>query len=120
MPGDASTPPADAPPVAVARVFNGGPSARRHMQRERRRLALTLLVSLGLHVLLLSLTFGGSATGLPGFSLPWQERRAEVPDLRIVLVPVPPPKLAPPDTGAVASGQGTADTDADRGWRRRV
>jgi len=54
-------------------------------------------VSLVFHALLLSLTFGGEGLGLPGLSLPWQARRAEAPDLRVVLVmpaaevPVPPP-----------------------------
>ena len=50
-------------------------------------MALALLLSLLSHVLLLSLTFGGDKQGLPGFIAPWRERRIEVPDLRIVLVP---------------------------------
>jgi hypothetical protein len=58
-----------------------------------RRLTLALLLSLLVHALLLSLTFGGQGAGIPGFGLPWQERRFEVPDLRVVLVPAntPPP-----------------------------
>ena len=51
--------------------------------------ALALLVSLRSHLLLLSLTFGGDKQGLPGFIAPWRDRRIEVPDLRIVLVPAP-------------------------------
>ncbi len=50
-------------------------------------LKLALLFSLLIHALLLSLAFGGQAVGLPGFALPWRERRVEVPDLRLVLVP---------------------------------
>ena len=57
------------------------------MSAERRRLPLALLLSLLIHVLLLSLTFGGERFGLPGFAFPWRERRMEVPDLRVVLVP---------------------------------
>ena len=38
---------------------------------------------------LLSLTFSGQEFGLPGFALPWQDRRIEVPDLRVVLAPAP-------------------------------
>ncbi len=59
------------------------------MSPERRRLANALLLSLLIHSLLLSLTFGGDGTGFPGFGFPWQERRIEVPDLRLVIVPAP-------------------------------
>jgi hypothetical protein len=54
---------------------------------ERRRLTLALLLSLLIHTLLLSLTFGGQGLGLPRFGFPWQDRRIEAPDLRVVLVP---------------------------------
>ena len=57
------------------------------MSAERRRLTLALLLSLLIHALLLSLTLGGQGLGLPGLGFPWQERRIEVPALRIVLVP---------------------------------
>ncbi len=57
--------------------------------------APALLASLLVHALLLSLTFGGDGLGLPGLSLPWQTRRAEVPDLRVVLL-APPPAPQPP------------------------
>jgi len=57
------------------------------MSNERRRLTLALLLSLLIHTLLLSLTFGGQGPGLPGFGFPWQERRIEAPDLRVVLMP---------------------------------
>ena len=53
---------------------------------ERRRLTHALLLSLLIHTLLLSLTFGGQGW-LPGFGFPWQDRRIEVPDLRVVVVP---------------------------------
>jgi TonB C terminal len=55
--------------------------------REPRPLALALLLSLLIHALLLSLTFGGEELGLPGLVFPWRDRRIEVPDLRVVLVP---------------------------------
>ena len=57
------------------------------MSAERRRLTLALLLSLLIHTLLLSLTFGGQMLGLPGFAFPWRERRIEAPDLRVSLVP---------------------------------
>src|ERR1700682_5695127 len=57
------------------------------MRLERRRLTHALLLSLLIHTLLLSLTFGGQGLWLPGFGFPWQDRRIEVPDLRVVVVP---------------------------------
>jgi len=57
------------------------------MNPERRRLTHALLLSLLIHTLLLSLTFGGQGLWLPGFGFPWQDRRIEVPDLRVVVVP---------------------------------
>ena len=67
---------------------------------ERWRLGLSLLLSLLIHTLLLSLTFGGQRLGPPGFDLPWRDRRSEVPDLRIVLVPT----QGTPGGPAVTSG----------------
>ena len=64
-----------------------------------RRLRLSLLISLLAHALLLSLTLGGQEFGLPGFAFPWQDRRIEVPDLRVVLVPVPAAGGQPASTG---------------------
>ena len=57
------------------------------MSPEHRRLTHALLLSLLIHTWLLSLTFGGQGLWLPGFRFPWQDRRTEVPDLRIVVVP---------------------------------
>ena len=57
------------------------------MSAERRRLTFALLLSLLIHALLLSLTFGGEGLGLPGFGFPWRERRIEAPDLRVLLLP---------------------------------
>src|SRR5688572_15139448 len=55
--------------------------------RERRPVALALLLSVAIHTLLLSLVLGGEGRGLPGFALPGRGRRTEAPDLHIVLVP---------------------------------
>jgi len=60
-----------------------------------------LLLSVLIHTLVLSQLFGSEGQGRPGVLLPWQERRAEVPDLRIVLMPAPAPSpralaVAPP------------------------
>jgi TolA protein len=59
----------------------------RRVDREQERLALALLLSLLFHTLLLSLIFGGQGLGLPGFGFPWRDRRIEVPDVRVALVP---------------------------------
>jgi outer membrane biosynthesis protein TonB len=80
-----SSPPAKQSPQAAARRQ---PRIQR-MSSERWRMASSLLLSLLFHGLLLSLTFGGQGLGLPGLSFPWQERRVEVPELRLVLVPAP-------------------------------
>lgn len=50
------------------------------------RLPYALTLSLLVHALLLSLTFGGDGW-LPGFVWPWQARRIEATDLHVVLVP---------------------------------
>jgi outer membrane biosynthesis protein TonB len=57
------------------------------MSFEHKRLTFALLLSLLIHALLLSLTFGGEGHWLPGFGFPWQDRRIEVPDLRVMVVP---------------------------------
>ena len=87
----------------VALTPPSSPPAKR-MSSERWRMASSLLLSLLIHGLLLSLTFGGQGLGLPGLSFPWQERRIEVPELRVVLVPAP---IAPAEP-AVKSVAGPA------------
>jgi hypothetical protein len=57
------------------------------MSPEQRRLTHALLLSLLIHTLLFSLTFGGQGLWLPRFGFPWQDRRIEAPDLRVVVVP---------------------------------
>ncbi|MGQ3096022.1 MAG: hypothetical protein ACT6RP_21410, partial [Roseateles sp.] len=84
-----STAPRPAPTPAAQTALPWPPGARRGPAR-------ALLISLLLHALLLSLSFGGAGVGLPGLALPWQTRRAEVPNLRIVLAaPRPVPAMAP-------------------------
>src|SRR6516165_4476683 len=56
---------------------------------ERRRLTYALLLSLVIHAWLLRLTFGGQGFGLPEIGFPWQDRRIEAPDLRVLLVSPP-------------------------------
>ena len=60
---------------------------------ERKTLAIASLVSVLAHVALLGLTFGGQDFGLPGFDLPWRERRIAAPDLHVVLAPGPTPAV---------------------------
>ena len=73
------------------------------MMGDRRRLAVALLLSLLAHILLLGLTFGGQDVGLPGFSFPWQDRRAEAPALSLVLVPPRVPATEPAAAAAAAT-----------------
>ena len=63
------------------------PMSGQHTSPERRRLTHALLLSMLIHTLLLSLTFGGYGFWLLGFGFRWQDRRIEVPDLRIAVVP---------------------------------
>ena len=95
-----SRPPAKQFPHAAARIQ---PQIQR-MSAERWRMSSSLLLSLLIHGLLLSLTFGGHGLGLPGLGFPWQERRVEVPELRLVLVPA----RVTPAVAAVNSVSGPA------------
>jgi len=61
--------------------------ARPRGNTDRKRFALSFLLSLLIHALLLNLTFGGKGLGLPGFNFPWNERRIEAPELLLVLIP---------------------------------
>src|SRR5205823_8761730 len=63
------------------------PANSQSMSPERSRLTYALLLSLLIHMVLLSLIFGGQGRWLPGLGFPWQDRRIEVPDLRVVVVP---------------------------------
>src|ERR1035437_5171414 len=65
-------------------------------------MSTALVLSLLIHALLLSLTFDGQGFGLPGLGLPWRERRFEVGELRVSLVPA----------SATAATQVTAATSA--------
>jgi outer membrane biosynthesis protein TonB len=67
-------------------------------QSDQRRMSTALLVAVLLHVLLLSLTFGGQAFGLPGFKLPWKKSRLGADELQIMLrsLPALPAKEANP------------------------
>ena len=87
---------------------SGGTPRRSHsIHRERWRLSAALLLSLLIHSLLLSLSFGGQGLGFPGFGFPWQDRRIEVPDLRVVLIAAQAPaadavSTEPPIVGGLA------------------
>ena len=54
-----------------------------------------LVLSVVIHALLLSLTFGSQGFGLPGLDLPWRERRFEADDMRLALMPVQVTAAAP-------------------------
>ncbi|MFN3305396.1 MAG: hypothetical protein ACK44A_17015, partial [Roseateles sp.] len=81
-----------------------------------RRLPPALLASLLAHGLLLSLSFG-QGSGLPGLEFPWQQRRGEAVELRVLLdaaPPAPPAALPPllPDQAGPAELAGTAPAAA--------
>jgi hypothetical protein len=57
-------------------------------RRDGTRVTYAVLASLLVHVLLLTLLFGGDARW-PTFGFPWQDRRMQVPDLRVLMVPSP-------------------------------
>jgi hypothetical protein len=68
------------------RTYSSRFAAEATSGRDHERLALALLVSLLIHMLLLSLTFGVEGRGLPGFGFPWRDRRIDAPALGVVLV----------------------------------
>jgi len=77
---------------------SGGRLQGPFIQSDQRRMSTALLVAVLLHVALLSLTFGGQTFGLPGFKLPWKQRRLGADDLQIMLrsLPALPAKEANP------------------------
>jgi len=98
----APTPSSDPSQARLPRPEESGRPLSRYRSGELGRRALVLLVSLLLHALLLSLTFGGQPVGIPGFDFAWRERKIEAPDLRIVRV----------RTEAVAGGPANAPVAA--------
>ncbi len=88
------------------------------MTADRRRLTLALLISLLLHTLLFSLTFGDEGLGLPGFGLPWRERRIEAADLRVVLMPAAVRATEPVESLPAAAQPDTNTTPATNRTRR--
>lgn len=83
----AQTPPAEPKPARSLERIHLYQRRSQGSAAERRRLTLAFLLSLLLHGLLLSVTFGDREFGLPGLDFPWRQRRIEAPDLRVVLVP---------------------------------
>ncbi|MFN5167928.1 MAG: hypothetical protein ACK5JG_21740, partial [Pseudomonadota bacterium] len=90
---------------ALLAAHESGHGPGRPPPRERVGLTLALVLSLALHALLLGLQFGGDGRGLPGFDLPWRERRVDVPDLRLVLMPARPARPARPAPARRAAGR---------------
>lgn len=77
--------PAKKPKAPQAHRPVGSPAPYQRTSRGVQGVAV--LLSLLIHALLLSLTFGGEGLGPRGLVFPWQTRRVEAPPLRIVLVP---------------------------------
>lgn len=100
------------------------------LRSRRWPLAGAFAVSLVLHSLWLSLDFG-SGLGLPGLAFPWQERRTEVPEIRVVLEPAvavvaalppvsppspPSPPAAPAPPAPLSPEDAPAPTQASGGF----
>ena len=80
------------------------------MSAEHERLTYALLLSLLIHTWLMSLIFAARDLG-PGMGFPWQDRRIEEPDLRVVVVTAQVASGGAggvADRGAVAAGIGRA------------
>ncbi len=75
------------------------------MSPEHKRLTYALLLSLLIHSFLLSLIFGGHGLWRPGFGFPWQDRRIEEPDLRVVVVAPQVTAPEPADTPVTEPSQ---------------
>ena len=104
----ARTPSPDPKPPRAAGASGGTPRRSHSIHRERWRLSAALLLSLLIHSLLLSLSFGGQGLGFPGVGFPWQDRRIVVPDLRVVLIAAHAPaadavSTEPPIVGGLTS-----------------
>jgi hypothetical protein len=94
-------------------MFSTASSSRFHglfIQSDQRRMGTALLVAVLLHAVVLSITFGGQTFGLPGFKLPWKQRRLGADELQVMLrsIPRPPakeanPVLAPEDVATIGS-----------------
>jgi outer membrane biosynthesis protein TonB len=94
--------------TANNRRFHG-----RFIESDQRRMSTALLIAVLFHALLLSIAFGGQTFGLPGFKLPWKERRLNANDLQVMLAPSPPrpeslaqeanPVLAPENVSTIGS-----------------
>ncbi|MDM4765190.1 TonB C-terminal domain-containing protein [Pelomonas sp. SE-A7] len=82
------------PAVSAAEVSAADRWPRHRRRSAQWRRSAAALFSLLAHAVLLSLTFGTDELGLPGLGLPWQQRRAEATDIRVVLAPPPPPAPA--------------------------
>jgi TonB family protein len=83
----APTQPSEPTPARSPEAADCGQRPSQRTSAERRRLTLAFLLSLLIHALLLSLTFGDQEFGFPGFAFPWQARWIEAPNLRVVLMP---------------------------------
>ena len=102
------TPPSDPTPNRSVRATGRWQRLSQHVGRERRDMVSALLLSLLVHTLVFSLNFGGQGLGLPGLAFPWRDRRIEVPDIRIVLVPArvtPAEPAVKPLAAAVEAGR---------------
>ena len=100
-------------PIRGTRAFNGCFNLRPDpiFSLKRWPMSTALALSLLIHALLLSLDFGNQEFGLPGFSLPWRERRFEAGDLRVALVPaqVATPALIEPSANLKPTGMAKSE-----------
>lgn len=97
----------------VAEPYGPPPPLQTSTPEERKRLLVALVLSLLAHALLFTIEVDGTL-GWPGFDFPWQERRVEAPDLRVVLNPVQPEVTTPPPRPVVAPARPAAPKLARR------
>jgi len=71
---------------------------QRQRRRDRKRFYFALSVSFALHVAILIIKFYDTGLGLPGSGSPMPERRIQVPDLSVVLVPPEPRPASSPES----------------------
>jgi hypothetical protein len=92
----------DPAPTRLPRATRRWQWTMQRQGREHRPLAVPLLISLLIHAVLFSLTFGGDELGLPGLAFPWRDRRIEVPDLHVVLTPA---HVAPAEPAVMSAAE---------------
>lgn len=105
---EASSPEPPAGEAKRTRLWSVASLRRKQTRQDRRTIGDAIFLSFVLHALVLAMQFEDAGFGIPGVKLPWQERRAAVPELRVVLVGSPSAVAS----GAAASASRAASSPA--------